>query len=86
MPAKAEIQRLPALLPMGFCYPGTGKTGDIAPRPECAIAWRKQLLDQLSQLELTLVIGRYAQAHHMPDSKASLTETVKAWQDYWPKV
>jgi uracil-DNA glycosylase len=75
-----------AILPMGFCYPGTGKTGDLPPRSECAVAWREQLLDQLSQLELTLVIGRYAQSYHLPESKASLTETVKAWQEYWPKV
>ncbi|WOJ94816.1 uracil-DNA glycosylase family protein [Congregibacter variabilis] len=75
-----------AILPMGFCYPGTGKTGDLPPRPECAIAWREKLLEQFSQLELTLVIGKYAQSYHLPKNKLSLTETVKAWQDHWPKI
>ena len=75
-----------AILPMGFCYPGTGKTGDLPPRPECAIAWRDKLLKQFNQLQLTLVIGKYAQSYHLPDNKLSLTETVKSWQDYWPNV
>lgn len=73
-----------AILPMGFCYPGTGKAGDLAPRSECAIAWRKQLLNQLQQLQLTLVIGQYAQRYHLNNRRASLTETVKSWRDYWP--
>jgi uracil-DNA glycosylase len=75
-----------AILPMGFCYPGKGKTGDLPPRAECAIAWRNNLLKQFTQLQLTLVIGQYAQSYHLPKNKLSLTETVKAWQDYWPIV
>jgi uracil-DNA glycosylase len=75
-----------AILPMGFCYPGAGKTGDLPPRPECAIAWRDKLLKQFNQLQLTLVIGKYAQSYHLPDNKFSLTETVKSWQEYWPNV
>lgn len=75
-----------AILPMGFCYPGTGKSGDLPPRPECAEAWREQLLAQLEQLELTLVIGRYALAYHLPECKGSVTDAVTAWQDYWPTV
>jgi uracil-DNA glycosylase len=75
-----------AILPMGFCYPGTGKTGDLAPRSECAIAWRAKLLEQLPKLDLTLVIGQYAQGYHLIKSNLSLTETVKLWQDYWPSV
>jgi len=75
-----------AILPMGFCYPGTGKTGDLPPRPECAIAWRDKLLKQFNQLQLTLVIGKYAQSYHLSDNKLLLTETVKSWQDYWPNV
>jgi uracil-DNA glycosylase len=75
-----------AILPMGFCYPGTGKTGDLPPRPECALAWRAKLLKQLTQLELTLVIGQYAQSYHLPENKLSLTDTVKGWQNYWPNV
>jgi uracil-DNA glycosylase len=75
-----------AILPMGFCFPGAGKTGDLPPRPECAIAWRDKLLKQFNQLQLTLVIGKYAQSYHLPNNKLSLTETVKSWQDYWPNV
>jgi uracil-DNA glycosylase len=73
-----------AILPMGFCYPGTGKSGDLPPRPECATIWRAKLLQELSQLELTLVIGQYAQSYHLDQKKLSLTETVKSWQSYWP--
>lgn len=75
-----------AILPMGFCYPGTGKSGDLPPRPECAPAWREQLLRQLPQLEVTLVIGAYAQAYHLHNVKASLTETVQDWRAHWPAV
>lgn len=77
---------LVALLPMGFCYPGTGKSGDLPPRPECAPAWRAQLLARLDKLQLTLVIGQYAQAYHLDEPKSSLTEIVQRWRDYWPNV
>lgn len=75
-----------AILPMGFCYPGTGRSGDLAPRPECAAHWRRTLLGHLPGIELTLVIGQYALAYHLPDRPASLTETVKAWRNYFPTV
>lgn len=75
-----------AILPMGFCYPGTGKSGDLPPRKECAPAWRERLLAYLPKLELTLVIGQYALAYHLPEAKSSLTETVRAWRDHWPHV
>ena len=75
-----------ALLPMGFCYPGKGNAGDLPPRPECALVWRAPLLSYLSQLELTLVIGQYAMAHHLPNERGSLTQTVQAWQKHWPSV
>jgi uracil-DNA glycosylase len=75
-----------AILPMGFCYPGTGKSGDLPPRPECAPAWRGQLLSHLTNLRLTLVIGKYAQDYHLPNAGKSLTETVRAWRDNWPNV
>ena len=75
------------ILPMGFCYPGTGKSGDLAPRPECAEKWRQQLLDAMPQIELILVIGMYAQKWHMPElKKQTLTQTVKDWKDCWPKL
>ena len=74
-----------ALLPMGFCYPGTGNSGDLPPRPECAATWRKKLLQHLPRLELTLAIGQYAQHWHLGDAqRATLTETVRAWRDFWP--
>ena len=73
-----------AILPMGFCYPGTGKSGDLPPRPECAETWRQQLLQQLSHVALTLVIGQFAQRWHLTRTHKNLTETVRAWQDYGP--
>lgn len=74
------------LLPMGFCYPGTGKSGDLPPRPECEPAWRSQLLSHLNSVEITLVVGQYAQASHLNvSSKTTLTETVRNWELYWPK-
>jgi uracil-DNA glycosylase len=75
-----------AILPMGFCYPGTGKSGDLPPRPECAPAWRLPLLSHLKNLQLTLVIGQYAMAYHLPNEKASLTEVVQAWRKHWPHL
>ena len=75
-----------AIQPMGFCYPGTGKSGDLPPRPECAPAWRRPLLDQLTNVQLTLVLGRYAQAYHMSQGRQSLTETVRSWRDFWPST
>jgi uracil-DNA glycosylase len=75
-----------AILPMGFCYPGTGKSGDLAPRPECAVHWRQALLEQLTEVRLTLVIGQYALAYHLPQRPATLTDTVRAWRDYFPAV
>jgi len=75
-----------AILPMGFCYPGTGKSGDLPPRPECAKTWRAEILAAMPNIELILVIGIYAQKWHMGDVKQkNLTETVRHWQDYWPE-
>ncbi|MGC8119255.1 uracil-DNA glycosylase family protein [Marinobacter sp. VGCF2001] len=73
-----------AILPMGFCYPGTGKSGDLPPRPECAPAWRQALLERLPEIRLTLLIGRYAHTWHIPDARASVTENVQNWRQYWP--
>ncbi|MBL8789234.1 MAG: uracil-DNA glycosylase family protein [Rhizobiales bacterium] len=67
-----------AVLAMGFCYPGTGKGGDLPPRPLCAATWRGRLLSSLPHLKLTLVIGQYAQAWHLPHlARLSLTERVR---------
>lgn len=75
-----------AILPMGFCYPGTGKSGDLPPRPECAPKWRERLLQQLTNLRLTLVIGKYAQDYHLPSAGLSVTETVSQWKALAPAI
>ena len=72
------------ILPMAFCYPGTGKSGDLPPRPECADNWRAELLRRMRRLELTLVLGVYAQRYHFGPDCGSVTECVAAWRDHWP--
>ncbi len=75
-----------SIIPMGFCFPGTGKSGDLPPRKECAQNWRESLMRQLPSLELTIIIGQYAIDWHLGNSrKKTLTETVKSWQEYWPE-
>jgi uracil-DNA glycosylase len=74
-----------AIIPMGYCYPGRGKGGDLPPRAECAQLWLPQLLTGLPFIELTLLIGQYAQHHFLGKRrKKSLAETVKAWSQYGP--
>ena len=75
-----------AILPMGFCYPGTGKNGDLPPRPECEPAWRSQLMQQIPNIKITLVLGMYAQKYHFGNEYRTLTELVKSWKKYWPNV
>ncbi len=75
-----------SILPMGFCYPGTGKSGDLPPRPECAPQWRASLLAHLDNLQMTLVIGQYAMHYHLPGKTVSVTEAVRRWRDSWPYV
>ncbi|MCF7355281.1 uracil-DNA glycosylase family protein [Vibrio sp. CK2-1] len=74
-----------AIMPMGFCYPGKGKSGDLPPRKECAPQWHEQLLEQLPNIELILLIGQYAQDYYLANKPKTLTETVQAWQQYQPK-
>lgn len=75
-----------AIMPMGFCYPGKGKSGDLPPRPECAPTWHEELLTLMPQIELVLLIGMYAQKYYLKDErKVNLTETVKAWKQYAPR-
>lgn len=75
-----------ALIPMGFCYPGTGKSGDLPPRPECAPLWHERLLKQFDSLKLILLVGQYAQRYYLGNGiKKTLTETVKAYPNYLPK-
>jgi uracil-DNA glycosylase len=74
-----------AIIPMGLCYPGRGAGGDNPPRPECAPLWLGKLLRELPGIELTLLIGQYAQRHFLTGRrKPSLTETVRAWAEYGP--
>ncbi len=75
-----------AIIPMGFCYPGKGKSGDLPPRPECAPTWHPLLLDRLPDIELVILIGRYAQERYLGErTKDTLTETVKAFREYGPR-
>jgi uracil-DNA glycosylase len=74
------------IVPMGFCYPGKGKSGDLPPRPECAELWMGKVQSSLSNVRLTLLIGQYAQKYFLGNSlKPTLTETVRNWQEYTPK-
>ncbi len=76
-----------AIIPMGYCYPGRApRGGDLPPRPECAELWLDRLLAHLPTLELTLLVGGYAQRHYLgAQVKSSLTETVRAWREYAPR-
>ncbi|WP_338592520.1 uracil-DNA glycosylase family protein [Shewanella khirikhana] len=79
-----------AIVPMGFCFPGTvikqgRRQGDLPPRAECAPAWRDKLLAVLPNIELTLVLGRYALDWHLPEHQG-LTEEVAQWQRHWPEL
>lgn len=57
-----------AIMPMGFCFPGTGKSGDLPPRKECAAAWHKRVLAKMPQIQLTLLVGKYAQDYYLQES------------------
>jgi uracil-DNA glycosylase len=74
-----------AIVPMGFCYPGTGNSGDLPPRPECAATWRARLLRQLPRVETTLVIGKYAHDYHFGKSNLTVSRLVENWQQHWPR-
>ena len=71
-----------AILPMGLCFPGKGPSGDLPPRAECAKTWHGQLLPHLPALQLTLLVGQYAQAAYLKGKLSSLTETVRAWESH----
>jgi len=74
-----------ALLPMGFCYPGTGHSGDLPPRPECAPLWHDKVLAMLPNPRLTLLVGSYAQARYLPQTRRqSLTERVAGFRAHLP--
>ncbi len=74
-----------AIIPMGFCYPGKGKTGDLPPRKECAPLWHNRLLNLMKEAELTLLIGKYAQDYYLKEqAEKTLTATVKNYNAYLP--
>lgn len=74
-----------AIVPMGFCYPGKGKSGDLPPRKECAPQWHKALLDEMPHVELVILIGMYAQKYYLrKEAKSTLTKTVANFKDYLP--
>lgn len=74
-----------ALMPMGFCYPGRGKSGDLPPRPECAPLWHVRLLNLMTDVRLVLLIGQYAQKYYLREkAKSTLTETIHHFEEYLP--
>lgn len=76
-----------ALAPMGFCYPGTGPSGDLPPRPICAPTWRPPLLAKLPNIRLTLPLGLFAQRWTLgPRHKGGVAANVEAWAEFWPKI
>lgn len=74
-----------ALVPMGFCYPGKGPSGDLPPRKECAIEWHDKIEEQFERLEMTLLVGRYAHNYYLGNRAApTMTETVRNFREYLP--
>lgn len=75
-----------AIAPMGFCFPGyDANGGDLPPRRECAPLWRARLMAAMPRVEVSVLVGGYAQAFHLPDAGRSLTAVVARWRDYAPK-
>ncbi len=75
-----------SIMPMGFCYPGKGISGDLSPRPECGPLWHPQIFKNFKSAPLILLIGQYAQQHYLKkDCKSNLTETVRSYKEYLPK-
>ena len=74
-----------AIAPMGFCYPGRGKSGDLPPPPACAPLWHPRLLQAMPDLELLLLVGSYAQNYYLGAAKESMAERVRRWRDFHPR-
>jgi len=75
-----------AILPIGFCYPGKGKSGDLPPRPECAPLWHEAVWQELKNVQLTLLIGQYAQRYYLrKQAHKTLTATVQNYTEYLPE-
>lgn len=74
-----------ALVPMGFCYPGKGLSGDVPPRPECAPLWHQLLLDKMQHIKITVLIGQYSQRCYLGKKfNPTLTENVRSFNDFLP--
>lgn len=78
--------QLVALIPMGFCYPGKSKSGDMPPRPECAPLWHEALLAQLPKISMTIYLGRYAFDAYLSTRFATLTDAVAAHHQLLPEM
>lgn len=74
-----------AIMPMGLCYPGRGHSGDLPPRPECAPLWHHRVRSLLPDIEMTLLVGQYAQNYYLADKPKTLTDTVRQWQRWAPR-
>ena len=75
-----------AIIPMGFCYPGKGRSGDLPPRTECAPLWHEPLLEIMPNVELIILIGMYAQNYYLKkEARKTLTETVSAYKEFLPR-
>ncbi len=79
-------ESLLAIVPMGFCYPGKGKSGDLPPRSECAATWHEKIMALLPNIQCTLLIGQYARSHYLTDNFVTLTERVLHWQEFAPAI
>lgn len=75
-----------AIIPMGFCYPGKGKSGDLPPRPECAPTWHARIRELLPNIGCTLLIGQYAQRHYLEERPKSVADTVRDWRRHAPET
>lgn len=78
--------RIFGLMPMGFCYPGKGASGDLPPRPECAPTWHGRILEKVKKAELTILIGQYSQKYYLGTQfNPTITENVKNFKKFLPQ-
>lgn len=76
-----------ALVPMAFCFPGSGTQGDLPPRKECAPLWHDELLAAVNQVQLTLLVGSYSQRYYLNlPARQTLTATVRDWRSHLPTL
>lgn len=75
-----------SIIPMGFCYPGKGKTGDLPPRKECAPLWHDSLMKKMDNVQLVILVGKYAQDYYLKKgAKKNLTENVRQFEEFLPE-